>query len=138
LNPIKKVYGYITRWKDNKIEVLVFRHSNPAAGRQIPKGTVKKGEDTIHAVIREMNEETGLKKFKVGALIAEDFWKNNDGAVHHRFFYEIYVTETLNEWEYQPTGGGEEKGLTFHYFWISSKNETELVRGHGDYLDYIF
>ncbi len=136
--PIQKVYGYITRRTEDKIQVLVFRHSNPAAGVQIPKGTVKDGEETEEAVIREIKEETGLKNFKVETLIAEDFWKNDDGAVHQRFFYEIYVTESLDEWEYQPTGGGEEKGLTFRYFWISSPNETELVRGHGDYLDYIF
>ena len=44
--PIQKVYGYITRRKEDKIQVLVFRHSNPAAGVQIPKGTVKDGEET--------------------------------------------------------------------------------------------
>jgi len=33
--------------------------------------------------------------------------------------------------------GGEEEGLTFHYFWISSKEEVELSKGHGDYLDKV-
>lgn len=138
LNPIKKVYGYITRVKDSQIQVLVFQHSNPEAGIQIPKGTVKAKEGIDDAIIREIQEETGLKKFKVEALIAEDFWKNGDGAIHHRFFYKINVTDALDEWEYRPTGGGEETGLTFRYFWISSKNEIELVRGHGDYFDFIF
>jgi hypothetical protein len=38
----------------------------------------------------------------------------------------------------RPTGGGDEEGLRFHYFWISSKDEVELIRGHGDYLTHIF
>ncbi|MFD1452841.1 MULTISPECIES: NUDIX hydrolase [Oceanobacillus] len=138
MNPIKKVYGYITRVKNDKIQVLVFQHSNPEAGIQIPKGTVEAKEEIDYAIIREVKEETGLQKFKVEGLITEDFWKNDDGSIHHRFFYKITVLDAPDEWEYQPTGGGEESGLTFHYFWIFSQNETELVRGHGDYLDYIF
>lgn len=87
VNPIKKVYGYITRLKDHKVQVLVFQHSNPEAGIQVPKGTVEAEEGIVNALIREMKEETGL---------------------------------------------------SFHYFWISSKNDIELVRGHADYLDLIF
>lgn len=136
--PSKKAYGYITRIREGIIQVLVFRHSILEAGIQIPKGTVKPQESTDHAVIREMQEETGLKHFKVEKLLAEDFWENNDGLIHNRFFYKIQVCETPDEWDYAPTGGGEETGLMFHYFWISSKDEVELIRGHGDYLHLIF
>lgn len=41
LNHIKKAYGYVTRIKNGKPQVLVFQHSIPEAGIQIPKGTVK-------------------------------------------------------------------------------------------------
>ncbi|NEZ01161.1 hypothetical protein [Heyndrickxia shackletonii] len=40
---------------------------------------------------------------------------NDDGAVHNRFFYRIAVSD---EWDFQPTGDGEEQGLTIHFFWI--------------------
>lgn len=33
-----------------------------------------------------MKEETGLRNFKVVDLITEDFWENDDGAIHNRFF----------------------------------------------------
>ena len=69
---------------------------------------------------------------------AEDYWENDDGTIHNRFFYKIKVSNVPNEWDYKPTGGGDEEGLTFRFFWISSKNEVELIRGHGDYLDLIF
>lgn len=136
--PIKKAYGYITRIKEGKTQVLVFRHSIAEAGIQIPKGTVKPNEDTYNAVIREVQEETGLEEFEVERLLAEDYWENDDGSIHNRFFYKINALNTLDCWHYEPTGGGEEIGLTFRYFWISSIDEVELIRGHGDYLEYIF
>ena len=138
MNSIRKAYGYVTRIKDGKIQVLVFQHPISEAGIQIPKGTVNAEEDTYNAVIREVKEETGLMNFEVENLIAEDYWENDDGAVHNRFFYKINVSSNLNEWDYEPTGGGDEEGLTFHYFWISSKDEVELIRGQGDYLNLIF
>ena len=117
---------------------MVFQHPIQEAGIQIPKGTVNAEENTYNAVIREIKEETGLKNFKVDNLIAEDNWKNDDGAIHNRFFYKINVSNAPDEWDYQLTGGGDEAGLTFHYFWISSKDEIELIRGHGDYLNHVF
>ncbi|KAF0817698.1 MULTISPECIES: NUDIX hydrolase [Bacillaceae] len=138
MTPIRKAYGYVTRIKEGKTQVLVFQHPITEAGIQIPKGTVKPKEDTYHAVIREIEEETGLRSFHVENLIAEDLWENDDGAIHNRFFYKISVSSVPDEWDYQPTGGGDEEGLTFHFFWISSENEVELIRGHGDYLNLIF
>ncbi|WP_234447096.1 NUDIX hydrolase [Virgibacillus salexigens] len=138
LKPIQKAYGYVTRVKEGKPQVLVFQHPIAEAGIQIPKGTVKEGEDTFNAVIREIKEETGLDNFEVEDLIAEDFWENDDGTIHNRFFYKIKATEVKDEWDYQPTGGGEEDGLIFRFFWISSKDEIKLIRGHADYFDYIF
>ncbi|WP_240468775.1 NUDIX domain-containing protein, partial [Gracilibacillus sp. YIM 98692] len=88
MNSIKKAYGYVTRNKNGKKQVLVFQHPIAEAGIQIPKGTVKNGEDTFNAVIREIKEETGLRNFSVDHLIAEDFWENDDGKIHNRFFYK--------------------------------------------------
>ncbi|HLR68670.1 MAG TPA: NUDIX domain-containing protein [Virgibacillus sp.] len=136
--PIKKAYGYITRVKEGKAQVLVFRHSITEAGIQIPKGTVKLGESTKSGVIREIKEETGLVDFDVEDLIAEDYWKNDDGTIHNRFFYRINISTAPDEWDHKPIGGGDETGLTFHFFWISSPDEVQLVRGHGDYLNIIF
>jgi 8-oxo-dGTP pyrophosphatase MutT (NUDIX family) len=139
MTPIKKAYGYVTRVLDEKTQVLVFRHKDiPEAGIQIPKGTVKEEEDTYNAVIREIKEETGIQSFKVNNLISEDYWKNDDGSIHNRYFYKIDCNEIADEWEHNPTGGGEETGLTFQFFWVSSDEEIELIRGHADYLKLIF
>ncbi|MGD7043120.1 NUDIX hydrolase [Jeotgalibacillus proteolyticus] len=136
--PIRKAYGYVTRLKEGKTQVLVFQHPIPQAGIQIPKGTVKAEESTRHAVIREIEEETGLRNVQVEELLGEDLWENGDGTIHNRFFYKLSVSNAGDEWDYKPTGGGEEEGLTFRFFWISSGDEVELIRGHGDYLNCIF
>ncbi|WP_335808448.1 NUDIX domain-containing protein [Halobacillus litoralis] len=128
----------MTRQKDGKPQVLVFQHPCAEAGIQIPKGTVQRDEATIYAVRREVEEETGLRNFQVEHILAEDLWENDDGTVHHRFFYKITVSNAADEWDYEPTGGGEEEGLIFRFFWISSEGEVELIRGHGDYLHFIF
>ncbi|MFE0506734.1 NUDIX hydrolase [Peribacillus butanolivorans] len=134
---IKKAYGYITRIKEGRPQVLVFQHPIKEAGIQIPKGTVEAEEDPYYAVIREIREETGLMNFNVEQLIIQDRWKCDDGAIHERYFYKITIHETRDGWTYNPTGGGAESGLTFRFFWVSMLGEVELVRGHGDYLHEI-
>lgn len=138
LKPIKKAYGYVTRLINGKMQLLVFQHPIQEAGIQIPKGTVKEEEDPRQAVIREVQEETGLTDFTVDDLLAEDTWENDDGAIHHRYFYKISCKEEANEWSFLPTGGGEEDGLVFRYFWISNRGEVDLIRGHDDYFHHIF
>lgn len=116
---------------------MFFYSSLPEAGIQIPKGTVKLLEAPFDTVCREIKEETGLKDFQVDCLLANDLWENSDGSLQHRFFYKLTVYNAPDKWDHQPTGGGEEEGLTFRYFWISSKEEVELSKGHGDYLDKV-
>lgn len=49
--------------KGQKIEVLIFRHPN--AGLQLPAGTVEPGEAPETAVLREVEEETGLTEVRL-------------------------------------------------------------------------
>lgn len=55
---LRKVTAYITRRCSNGKEVLVFRH--PLAGLQLPAGTVEDGQSPADAVLREVEEETGI------------------------------------------------------------------------------
>ena|SRR5699024_3227116 len=128
MKPIKKVYGYVTRNRNGKTQVLVFQHSIPEAGIQIPKGTVKSYEDTYIALVREIKEETGLKDFKVEKLIAQDWWESEDGTLHNRFFYEIKVSNVPDKWEHKPTGGGDEEGLRFYPPLTGSNTPTSRFR----------
>ncbi|MCX4736709.1 NUDIX domain-containing protein [Streptomyces sp. NBC_01363] len=52
-------------------ELLVFDHIGmPAAGTQVPAGGVEPDEETEHAVLREVAEETGLSSATVVRRIA--------------------------------------------------------------------
>jgi 8-oxo-dGTP pyrophosphatase MutT (NUDIX family) len=55
---VHKVTAFVTRGEGPKRELLVFRH--PRAGIQLPAGTVEPGEPIEAAVLREVQEETGL------------------------------------------------------------------------------
>ena len=59
---IEKVTAFITRKKRNE-ELLLIQHPN--AGIQIPAGTVEKSETVEEALIREIIEETGLRKTRI-------------------------------------------------------------------------
>ncbi|MFB4213167.1 NUDIX domain-containing protein [Shouchella sp. JSM 1781072] len=132
---VEKVYAYVTRDQDGVKQVLVFRHSNPEAGVQVPKGTVERNEKLDDAIKREVTEETGLRHFKSVKRIAEDEWENEDGHVQRRIFYHVHVDQPLrDEWSYAPTGGGAEDQVCFHYYWIDPYDSNDLIRGHGDYL----
>ncbi|WP_246289254.1 hypothetical protein [Bacillus haikouensis] len=65
MTPIKKAYGYLTRVRDDKAQVLVFRHKDiPEAGIQVPKGTVKEDEDTYNVVVEKLKKKPGSKGLK--------------------------------------------------------------------------
>ncbi len=63
-----KVTAFITRATENERELLVFLH--PAAGLQVPAGTVEARETPEAAVLRETAEETGLRGVSIVELLA--------------------------------------------------------------------
>lgn len=61
MDALEKVTIFITRIREKKTELLLFKHPN--AGIQIPAGTVEIGETPLEAALREAKEETGLQEF---------------------------------------------------------------------------
>jgi 8-oxo-dGTP pyrophosphatase MutT (NUDIX family) len=64
---IEKVTAFVTRETNHGLELLLFKH--PYAGIQIPAGTVEPDESPEKAVIREVQEETGLTELEIQSLI---------------------------------------------------------------------
>jgi 8-oxo-dGTP pyrophosphatase MutT (NUDIX family) len=67
MKALEKVTAFVTRPTSAGIELLLFRH--PTAGIQIPAGTVEEHEAPSDAALREVYEETGLKKVSRKAYI---------------------------------------------------------------------
>ena len=65
--PYAKITAFVTRERDEKRELLVFRH--PSAGVQLPAGSVELGEDPAAAALREVTEETGLTNIALNAFL---------------------------------------------------------------------
>ncbi len=138
---VRKAYGYVTRIHHGTIQVLVFQHPMAEGGIQIPKGTVRDDETPLEAVIREIQEETGLVDFTVEGEIAADEWKYGYRDFHEteeRHFFLLKANSAPDEWDHVVTGEGEDEGMVFDYFWISSANEVEIEFSQGDYLHRVF
>lgn len=114
-------------------QILAFRH--PLAGCQIPKGTVENNELVPQAVLRELEEETGLNDVKIISLIG--YIHNYVGAgsdesgpleKHIWYLYHLELTsESKAKWSHQAIGSPEENGLTFECYWQNL---------YEDYIDF--
>ena len=74
---IEKVTAFVTRESDHGMELLLFKH--PFAGIQIPAGTVESGESLEKAVLREVQEETGLTDVQIQTLLGTEIETAPDG-----------------------------------------------------------
>lgn len=90
--------------------MLAFRH--PLAGLQIPKGTVQAGEPVESAVLRELEEESGVRHGRLRAALGTI---EHEGEVWH--LHHVEADDLPDGWRYRPTGGGEESEHVFEFFW---------------------
>ncbi len=131
-----KVFAYITRGSD----LLVFQHlGNPDAGVQVPAGTVEEGERLEEAVMREAEEETGLKRLKKVGLLGtqrRDMRDYSIEEVHNRhFFHLVCEEEAPDRWhnvERHRSDGGEP--ITFDLYWVRLPDGVPELYGEHGYL----
>jgi 8-oxo-dGTP pyrophosphatase MutT (NUDIX family) len=118
MHEIEKVYAYITCGE----MLLVFRHVDfPEAGIQVPGGTMETGEDAAKAVLREVEEESGLTGMRVNAFMGNDVYLEapNKKLVRH-FFHLIWSKDTMESWrhyEHTPSDGTPGP-ILFEFFWL--------------------
>jgi 8-oxo-dGTP pyrophosphatase MutT (NUDIX family) len=127
---IIKAYIYLTRKKQNSQEILVFTQAgHPAAGIQIPGGTVDKNEEPLAAIRRELKEESGLDISQIYELGACDFFHIGKKEMHHRHFFTADTTDLPEEWSHAVSSGEDDKGLVFEYFWMPAKEASRSLAG---------
>jgi 8-oxo-dGTP pyrophosphatase MutT (NUDIX family) len=132
--PKEKVFAYVTHGD----RLLVFRHTEfPRAGIQVPGGTLHPGEDPVEGLLREVTEETGLRRLEVIRLLGERDETYPSGSQHWRFYHLRHTGELHDRWiwhEEDPSGGGPP--IEFELFWVQlPAGVPRLARGHGAFLD---
>lgn len=135
---IHKVVAYITRAD----ELLVFTHTDfPAAGLQVPAGTLESGEKPEQAVLREAQEETGLVGLKIKSYLGlQDLKFSSLGSseIHRRYYFHLeHLAEPPAAWhhyEHHPSAGSLAP-IAFDFFWVKfTPSPPELSGDQGFYL----
>ncbi|HUS94641.1 MAG TPA: NUDIX domain-containing protein [Patescibacteria group bacterium] len=106
LRTVDKVTAFITRWQNEKPELLVLHH--PLAGRQLPAGTVEINEPLEKALLREVAEETGLVDIEIITYLGsgDSFLTGNDHVI-------LVTTKLFSSPSYDASSAGYilERGL---------------------------
>lgn len=131
-----KAFAYIT----NRDRLLVFRHPlAPEAGIQVPAGSVRAGESSADAVMREANKETGLSGLELVCSLGErlrdmtDFGRNE---VHHRQFFHVRCNGAPPEsWQHHELDSSDSAAdpILFEFFRVQLPDGVPaLIASHDD------
>ncbi|HJV29989.1 MAG TPA: NUDIX domain-containing protein [Gaiellaceae bacterium] len=126
-----RVLAYVTRERDGRKQLLVFEHrDHPAAGTQVPAGRLEPGEELEAALLRELEEESGL----ASARVVRKFGSFAPGKLPHGRAYtnhafEVEAPDAPEAWEHVVAGNGDDAGLVFLYRWVPLAPAPELWGG---------
>jgi 8-oxo-dGTP pyrophosphatase MutT (NUDIX family) len=119
---VRKVLSYVVR--DGRL--LVFRHRDyPDAGVQVPAGTLRDGEDPEAGAIRETEEETGRRGFRIVAKLGvydhefrESFQGVDRHELHERHVFHLEPPRGLPDtWSHRAED--EEGDFWFEFTWVA-------------------
>ncbi|HDR7800023.1 NUDIX domain-containing protein [Bacillus tropicus] len=133
----KKVHAYVTREKEGVMQLLVFKHRDiPEAGIQVPGGTVDEGETLEAAILREVQEESGLRHLCIERFLADYIIHVKEKKEYQKrhFFHVTLLTDVKDSWEHIVSAGEEDEGLVFSYEWIDIAKYPELAGKQGEFL----
>ena len=133
----KKVHAYITREKEGVMQLLVFKHRDiHEAGIQVPGGTVDEGETLEAAILREVQEESGLRHLCIERFLADYIihMKEKQEYEKRHFFHVTLLTDVKDTWEHIVSAGEKDQGLAFSYEWVNIAKCPELAGKQGEFL----
>jgi 8-oxo-dGTP diphosphatase len=139
---VTKVFCYVTADFDGPKLLVFSQPHSPAAGIQVPAGTVKPAEPLEVAALREAHEETGLEELHlVRKLGIREFDMREFGRdeLHVRHFFQLaYSGVSPARWIHEETSGGERAPISFELFWVGLPDQVPaLIAGHGALLDQL-
>ncbi|PFF68186.1 NUDIX hydrolase [Bacillus thuringiensis] len=133
----KKVHAYITREKEGVMQLLVFKHRDiHEAGIQVPGGTVDEGETLEAAILREVQEESGLRHLCIERFLADYIIhvKEKQEYEKRHFFHVTLLTDVKDTWEHIVSAGEKDQSLAFSYEWVNIAKCPELAGKQGEFL----
>jgi 8-oxo-dGTP pyrophosphatase MutT (NUDIX family) len=130
---VHKAVACVLRESPGGPELLIFTH--PQGTVQIPKGTVDPGESPREAVVRELEEESGLVAVSVvepAHELARHVPRGPQGVgadedqTWHLFRLRA-VAGTPDTWRHEARGSDEEDGLVFDFAWVALAHAREAL-----------
>lgn len=120
--------GYVVRQYEGKPQLLAFT-SSEGVGFEVIRGHVESGEAAETAVLREIEEESGLTDVRIIKRLGVAYWENEEQT----FFLCIAPGQYPVTFSHIVTGDGGDKGVTFDFRWLELQEalHTELLFG-GD------
>lgn len=129
---VRKVIAYIVYAR----RLLVFEHVDvPAAGVQVPAGTVQAGEMPATAVTREAREETGLTGLRLVRFLGAELYDARQigrSERHLRFYYALRPNDTPPErWEHLERYASDGHVHRFALYWVPLNRVPGLAGNQG-------
>ncbi len=124
--PRRKVFAYIVRM-DLPTPKLLASVSWVTDGFEVPRGGVEPNETLSQAVLREVDEESGLRALRIVKEIGMAHWQDEE---QHFFVLECLQPPIANFF-HTATGLGIDVGSEFQYCWLdlTPALHTVLVEG---------
>lgn len=136
----KKVYAYITREKEGQTQLLICTHQGgQEAGVQVPGGTVRQGETLEYALLRNIQEDSGLRQVSLGHLVAEELiYVKDKNEYQKRHFYHVTLPESsVDVWEHRLENDGKNNASVLSYMWANIEKCPLLVEKQGSYIHLV-
>lgn len=126
-----RALAYVTRERGGRKELLVFDHRDyPNAGTQVPAGRLEPHEELEAALLRELEEESGLANARVlrkfGTFAPREL---PHGRRYTNHAFELEAPDAPEAWEHVVAGDGDDAGLVFRYRWVPLTPPPELWGG---------
>jgi len=129
---IQKTLGYVVRTDLAAPKLLVFA-SLDAPGYEVVRGHVEAGETQQTAVLREIEEESGVTAVQIIKQLGSVSWQNEE-----QHFYLLETTQPLPEtFVHIIRSHDADNGLRYAFCWLAltASLKTQLVYGGGAFVD---
>lgn len=129
----QRATGYLT---DASGRLLVFDHVDaPEAGTQVPAGGIHEDEEPESAVLRELQEESGLTAVTLVRKLGETWYLAKPGSVppeleeqiQHAFHLRLTAPASAERWEWDERSGGDVTLHRFTFRWVPIDDAARLL-----------